>query len=92
MSKQYNHTVERIKEALSKTTPGNWTAEGDYPFYVSLKKPAASLSKHDDTRPTYWPYHDGVFVLMCRNGGVQFLLDEIERLKEIEAQYEGLCK
>ena len=91
MSNKY-HTVEQIAEALSKTTPGNYEAYGNYPFYIDLRKPVPSLSKHDSKSDTFWPYHDGAFVLLCKNGGVQFLLDEIERLKEIEAKYKELYK
>jgi len=53
----------------------------NYPFYVDLKKPAPSLSKHDDERPTYYRYQDAQFILLCWNGGVETLLDEIRFLR-----------
>jgi hypothetical protein len=85
-------TIEKIEKYLEKATPGNWTGHMNYPFYAVIDKPAPSLSKHDSERPNYWKIDDVEFVLVMKNGGVQFLLDEIKRLKEIEAQYEGLCK
>jgi hypothetical protein len=84
-------TKEELNEMrmVAKTaTPGPWGPwMGNCPFYVIVKKPAPSLSKHDDERPTYWPYNDGKFVLTFNPQAVLELLDEIERLKEIEAVY-----
>ena len=74
-------TIEQMEKALEKATPANWQSSGNWPFYAVMNKPAPSLSKHDDTRPNYWRYDDVSFVLLCRNGGVQMLLDEIKRLQ-----------
>lgn len=84
--------LKKLREVASKATPGNWGHNwgANIPFYVDVKKPAPSMSKHDDTRPTYWRYEDGVFASVFSPRQVLELLDEIERLKEFEWKYQGL--
>lgn len=72
--------LDEIKGITSAATPGPWTAAGNLPFYVDLRKPAPSLSKHDKECPTYWKVADAEFVLMARSV-VPELIAEIERLK-----------
>jgi hypothetical protein len=74
-------TVEQMQKALENKTSVVWLGSGNYPFYVDLKKPAPSLSKHDHERPTYYRYQDAQFILLCWNGGVQVLLDHIKFLQ-----------
>ena len=77
--------IEDLKKALKKKTETPWTASGNYPFYATLRKPAPSLSKHDKPNDDLWYYPDVTFVLMCANGGVQALFDEIDRLNALLA-------
>jgi hypothetical protein len=78
-------TVEQMQKALENATSGNWTGFSNRPFYSVIRKPGPSLSKHDDTRDTYWRCEDVEFVLLCKNGGVQVLLDHIKFLqRELE--------
>lgn len=71
-----------IEEKLNASTPAPWEATGNYPFYVDMKKPGPSLSKHDLDRPTYWSYPDAEFVLLARNKFVPEMLEEIKKLRE----------
>jgi hypothetical protein len=78
--------IEKLRKIAESAEPGPWGPwDGNYPFYVDVRKPSASLSKHDDERPTYWSHNDAAFVLTFNPKMVLELLDEIERLKEIEA-------
>lgn len=80
--------LEDIEKLIKNKTPGLWTGAANAPFYATLEKPAPSLSKHDDERPTYWRIQDVEFVLAMANGGAEFLVDEIKRLQnEIKAAY-----
>lgn len=81
-------TIQKIEQLLKEATPGNWTGEGNEPFSITLRKPAPSLSKHDSDRPTYWRCQDAMFVLVMKNVGTQFLLDEIKKLQETVVQLE----
>ncbi len=76
------YTIKQIEKLLAEKTPELWEASSNEPFYIDLRKPAPSLSKHDDIRPTYWLPQDAKFVLWCANGGVQMLLDRIKELNE----------
>lgn len=80
--------LKDLRKIAEEATPGQWTGTGNYPFYVDIKKPAPSLSKHDRERPTYWRYQDGVFVLAFSPKQVLELfkhIDELEtKLKEKE--------
>jgi hypothetical protein len=85
--------LKRLREVAMKATPGPWGPwNSNMPFYVVVDKPAPSLSKHDDDRPTYWRFEDGVFVLQFNPVMVLELLDEIERLQEFEWKYKDLSK
>lgn len=85
--------LKKLREIASKATPGPWGPwSGNYPFYVDVVKPAQSLSKHDDERPTYWRYWDAEFVLSFNPNVALELLDEIERLQYIEFKYESCSK
>ena len=78
-----------IKERFKKTTQGEWTAYVNYPFYIDLRKPSPSLSKHDSERPTFWSMNDGLFVLNAHNNDIPWLIEEVERLrKELELKNE----
>lgn len=73
--------LAEIKKRYEDSTPGNW---GPYtanrPFYAIVTKPAPSLSKHDEERPTYWKVEDAVFLLGARED-VPFLLDLVDSLQ-----------
>ena len=84
--------LKEFRKIATEATQGFWAFSGNYPFYVDVRKPAPSLSKHDDKRPTFWRYQDGVFVTAFCPERVLKLLDEIDRLKEIEFQYESCSK
>jgi hypothetical protein len=72
------------REIAVKATPGPWGPwSGNWPFYVDVRKPSQSLSKHDDTRPTYWRYEDAEFVLNFAPEVVIALLDRIKELENI---------
>ena len=74
--------IKHLREIAKKAAPGPWGPwTGNYPFYVDVKKPSQSLSKHDDTRPTYWNWNDAVFVLEFNPEVVLQLLDRIEELE-----------
>jgi hypothetical protein len=70
--------IKKLRKVAEEATPGPWKAGGNYPFYVDLRKPADSLSKHDSERPTYWRYQDGLFVLTFNPKTVLELLDSLE--------------
>jgi hypothetical protein len=75
-------TLDEIKELIKNKTKQEWTGSVNYPFYGTVHKPSASLSKHDGTRPEYWTIPDVMFVLAMANGGAEFLVSEIERLQK----------
>jgi hypothetical protein len=86
--------LKKLREVASKATPGDWghNWSASIPFYVDVKKPAQSCSKHDHERPTYWRYEDGIFASVFSPRQVLELLDEIERLQYIEFKYESCSK
>lgn len=85
--------LKKLRKVATKATPGPWGPwDANIPFSVDVVKPAPSLSKHDDKRPTYWRCEDGVFVLTFNPQMALELLDEIERLQEFEWKFEDLCK
>lgn len=85
--------LTKLRKIAAEATPGPWGPwRANYPFYVVVEKPAASMSKHDDDRPNYWRHQDGVFVLAFNPKMALELLDEIDRLKEFEWKYKDLCK
>ncbi len=81
--------IETIEKLLKEKTQTTWIGHANIPFYAWLEKPAPSLSKHDSECPTYWRIEDVNFVLWCANGGVQMLLDEIDKLKFRVREYKG---
>lgn len=77
-----NYTnLRRIANEATQERWGPWTC--NYPFYVDVKKPAPSLSKHDHDRPTYWKIEDAIFVLEFNPKVVVYLLNEIDQLKAL---------
>lgn len=52
------------------------------PFYVEVKKPRPSNSKHDDKRPTYWNYDDGLYIAATQPKVILELLDYIDTLEQ----------
>lgn len=80
--------LENLQKLCDEATPGPWTASGNYPFYVDLEKPASSLSKHDNKRPTYWRYQDGIFVLASRDAMPKLLHMLNSVIKNLQAEIE----
>ena len=74
--------LKELRKIAEKATPGPWGPwTGNYPFNVDVRKPAPSLSKHDNERPTYWRYEDAVFVLRFSPETVTMLINRIEELE-----------
>lgn len=73
---------KKLTKVAEEATPSPWTFHSNYPFYINVDKPASSLSKHDDTRPTYWRYEDGLFVATFQPEMVLKLLNRIEELEK----------
>ena len=73
--------IINLKSLLTKAAPLPWTSGGNIPFYVDLKKPRPSMSKHDHKRPTYWDYNDGAYLLYAVNS-VPTLISYIESLEK----------
>lgn len=82
-------TLEAIEEKLKKVALP-WYGTSNYPFYVDVRKPRESLSKHDYKRPTYWHQDDGEYLFYCVNvmpdilKYVRKLEDELKELKKPE--------
>ncbi len=58
--------LDAIRQAIEKATPlEKWEFFANYPFYVQVKKPASSLSKHDDTRSDLWRVEDGELLALA---------------------------
>ncbi len=72
--------IEEIKKRLNEVTPGPWGPKWsmNYPFYVDVRKPAPSLSKHDLERPTYWKMQDAIFVASAESD-IRYLLELLEK-------------
>jgi len=73
--------VKHLRKIAEEATQTGWEFSGNYPFYVDVRKPASSLSKHDDKRPTYWRFQDGLFVAAFNPKTVLELLDKVESLQ-----------
>jgi hypothetical protein len=73
--------LDDIKKRHQAATPGPWQGRVNYPFYGVLIKPAPSLSKHDQERPSYWRMEDVVFVVSA-HADITYLLSEIDRLQK----------
>jgi hypothetical protein len=85
--------TKELRKIAESASPGPWGPwSSNIPFYVSVIKPAPSLSKHDHDRDTYWRVEDALHVLHFNPKMALELLDEIERLKEIEWKYLDLCR
>lgn len=67
-------------ENLLKKVQLPWEGYSNIPFYVEVKKPRPSMSKHD-SRPTYWDYDDGEYLYACVNW-MPDILKYIEDLKK----------
>ena len=97
--KDIQESIKNLKELLKKIEPLPWSgSSSNIPFYVDVKKPRESLSKHDSERPTYWNYHDGIYLLTAAHE-VPNLLKYIEELEQkINENYcehgyiDGCCK
>ena len=76
-------TIKSLEEYLKKVELP-WTASANVPFYVNMKKPRPSMSKHDSRCPTYWDYYDGCYALMCANEMPKILeyIKELERMRD----------
>ena len=86
--------IKKLREAAQKATPGPWGEKWglNYPFYVDVRKPAPSLSKHDNDRPTYWRMEDALFVLECNPKMVLKLLADIEYWMKDSAKAWDKCE
>lgn len=76
--------LEKIKKRVAEISEPWGPFSGNYPFYVVVKKPAPSLSKHEGTPrgEHMWRYQDGEFVAAAPHD-IKFLLDELDK-KDIE--------
>ena len=83
--------IKYLREVANKATPSPWEGStSNIPFYVDMRKPAPSMSKHDGDRPTYWRYEDGVFVHTFNPQIVIELLNYIEELEnDLEDAHHG---
>jgi hypothetical protein len=72
--------IDQLEKMLAKCPPFPWEFGGNVPFYVDVRKPRPSLSKHDDARPSYWHYDDGLYVSAAIHS-VPKLIEEIKRLE-----------
>lgn len=70
-----------LREIAEKAWKEPVTFDSNVPFYVQVKKPRSSMSKHDDKRPEYWHYDDGVFVAVFQPKKVLEMLDLIDSLR-----------
>ena len=73
--------IKTIRDVMEKTAPLPWEFDANVPFYVSVKKPRPSQSKHDEKMPTYWDYSDGEYMALCVNLMPE-LLDYIAELEK----------
>lgn len=89
-NRKIEDTLKYIKERLEKVQLP-WTATGNYPFYVDVRKPRESLSKHDYERPSYWQVDDASYMLYCVNempAILEYIKDLESRLKTKESEKE----
>jgi hypothetical protein len=79
-----NKELNQLRKIAEDATPGPWGPwSGNYPFYVMVKKPAPSLSKHDHERGDFWRYQDGEYVLAFNPKVALELLNRISDLEEV---------
>jgi len=69
--------LKEIKDRLEKAMP--ITGSMNYPFYGHLKRPRASLSKHDKGHSCNLWHVDDVRFLVGAYEDVKFLLEELEK-------------
>lgn len=74
-------TIRLIEKSLKKVKLP-WYGTSNYPFYVDIRKPRESLSKHDYKMPSYWQHDDGEYLLFCVNEMPKIL----EYIKDLEAR------
>src|SRR5271166_1597116 len=77
--------LDRLKKMATDATPGPWGPwSANVPFYVNVKKPSPSMSKHDADRPTYWKKENENFIYFKekRNLWILFLYQEKFRIVE----------
>lgn len=79
--------LDDIEKKAKAATPGPWANKwsSNYPFYVDVRKPAPSLSKHDAERPTYWRVQDAEYIAAV---SPDVVLKLIERLRDAEETIE----
>lgn len=68
-----------LEKIAKEATPGPYKVEANIPFYCVVNKPASSMSKHDEERPTYWRYEDGVYHAAFTPEKVLQLMDLLNR-------------
>lgn len=72
--------ITELKKLISKVELP-WSFDANVPFYVDVKRPRDSLSKHNDKCVTLWHYNDGLYLAMAVNS-IRPLIEEIERLRK----------
>lgn len=80
--------IAKIKKRVEEISEPWGPFSGNYPFYVVVKKPAPSLSKHEGTpRGAHmWRYQDGEFVAAAPYD-IKFLLSELAAQNQVLQQY-----
>ena len=84
MNKDINKIIEQLETLLAKAHPLPWLWHANVPFYVEVRKPRESLSKHNDGHPTYWHYDDGAYAAAAIHAAPK-LIAEIKRLRDEKA-------
>lgn len=80
--------ISQLEESFKKVVLP-WVGISNYPFYVDIRKPRASHSKHDSDQPTYWNQDDGEYLLRCVNEMpeiLQYIRDLERQLKNLKNQ------
>lgn len=75
--------LKEIKDRAEKSH--QFTGTSNVPFYVHLKRPRQSLSKHDSEKYddiNFLHYDDGIFIANAKDDVLK-LISEIESLKSI---------
>lgn len=75
--------IAKIRKRVAEISEPWGPFSGNYPFYVVVKKPAPSLSKHEGTPrgEHMWRYQDGEFVAAAPFD-IKFLLAELDKKEE----------
>jgi hypothetical protein len=90
MNSKIKELIKDLELAQAKARPLPWKFSANIPFYIDMTKPGPSLSKHDDDRPSYWHYDDGMYAAMAIHH-VPELIEEIKRLMMIEEAAKIIC-